>query len=337
MDNMMPRNEKELADMKAATAHVLMLRKQGTLKPTARERLPEPTERLNAKVREYVAYAAKVLNAPEPAELPDIIVANKYQEMLVHKAAATGQMFGAYFLGEKPIGDFLLLRDDVADEMEKGNPLPASVAVHELAHFVAMKSGLDKMGPYPDITARELGRRQAERHAYEVQGRWLWSQGISPRLFPAFDPVNLQAETGDAEFASLRWLDGFNDDPIVDWSEYWSGRTEVGDLWSDNPLLSVENYKSIMSGEKPRISLAEDGSVITTTPLFCQLSNLDAILIAEGGAANSREYIDAFQHLLDSGLVWQLQGWHGREAKSLIEQGHLTVHGDSYLSGDVVT
>jgi fatty acid-binding protein DegV len=31
--------------------------------------------------------------------------------------------------------------------------------------------------------------------------------------------------------------------------------------------------------------------------------------------------VEAWQHLVDTGLAWQLQGWFGRRAKDLIEQG----------------
>ena len=48
-----------------------------------------------------------------------------------------------------------------------------------------------------------------------------------------------------------------------------------------------------------------------------------AIGIAEGfeEAANEEQVIQAWQHLVDTGLAWQLQGWFGRRAKDLIEQG----------------
>jgi hypothetical protein len=48
----------------------------------------------------------------------------------------------------------------------------------------------------------------------------------------------------------------------------------------------------------------------------------DAIAIIEGIEDSSiDEQIQAWQSLVDSGLVWQLQGWYGRTAAQLIEQG----------------
>lgn len=51
-----------------------------------------------------------------------------------------------------------------------------------------------------------------------------------------------------------------------------------------------------------------------------------AVGIAEGFLiSNSQdEYLRAWQHLIDTGLVWSLQGWFGRTAQNLIDEGHCT-------------
>ena len=56
------------------------------------------------------------------------------------------------------------------------------------------------------------------------------------------------------------------------------------------------------------------------------LSNYEAVMIAEGVIeAESREqHIEAWQHLIDTGLAWSLQGWFGRRATELIEAGICT-------------
>jgi len=48
-----------------------------------------------------------------------------------------------------------------------------------------------------------------------------------------------------------------------------------------------------------------------------------ATMIAEGAqeAETEEEAVEAWQTLINTGLVWQLQGWFGRTAMSLIEEG----------------
>lgn len=53
------------------------------------------------------------------------------------------------------------------------------------------------------------------------------------------------------------------------------------------------------------------------------MSDFDAVGIAEGFIEpDSREQIiEAWQHLHDTGLAYTLQGWFGRQAKHLFEEG----------------
>lgn len=41
----------------------------------------------------------------------------------------------------------------------------------------------------------------------------------------------------------------------------------------------------------------------------------------ESGALDEERVVEGFQHLIDSGLAWALQGSYGRTAASLIEEG----------------
>ena len=57
------------------------------------------------------------------------------------------------------------------------------------------------------------------------------------------------------------------------------------------------------------------------------MTNSQAIDIAEGFTEpeSSEEYLAAWQHLIDTGLAWQLQGWFGRTAMRLVEAGAITI------------
>lgn len=56
-----------------------------------------------------------------------------------------------------------------------------------------------------------------------------------------------------------------------------------------------------------------------------QMDPFTAAMIAEGAdgyeAEDEAEFIAANQYLIDTGMAWQLQGFFGRQAASLIERG----------------
>ena len=53
------------------------------------------------------------------------------------------------------------------------------------------------------------------------------------------------------------------------------------------------------------------------------MENFEAVMLAEGveEASSTEELISAWQHLIDTGLAWSLQGWFGRTATNLITEG----------------
>lgn len=53
-----------------------------------------------------------------------------------------------------------------------------------------------------------------------------------------------------------------------------------------------------------------------------RMDTLGFIIAYESGECDEAEIIAGFQSLIDSGLVWQLQGHYGRTAQSLIVEGH---------------
>ena len=46
-----------------------------------------------------------------------------------------------------------------------------------------------------------------------------------------------------------------------------------------------------------------------------------AIMAFEQGDLDEEGTLELFQHLVDTGLAWQLQGFYGRAAKALLDQG----------------
>jgi len=48
------------------------------------------------------------------------------------------------------------------------------------------------------------------------------------------------------------------------------------------------------------------------------------IMAFESGELDHDEIIQLFQHLVDTGLVWRLQGCYGRQAMQLIASGEVT-------------
>ena len=58
-----------------------------------------------------------------------------------------------------------------------------------------------------------------------------------------------------------------------------------------------------------------------------KMDNYTATGLAEGfiDAESEEQVIEAWQHLVNTGLAWKLQGWFGRTATALIEQG--VIHG----------
>jgi hypothetical protein len=56
------------------------------------------------------------------------------------------------------------------------------------------------------------------------------------------------------------------------------------------------------------------------------MNTYNAVGIAEGFVEPESEdqIVEAWQTLIDTGLVWQLQGWFGRQAQRLINEGICT-------------
>jgi hypothetical protein len=57
------------------------------------------------------------------------------------------------------------------------------------------------------------------------------------------------------------------------------------------------------------------------------MDNFTAVGLAEGfiEAESEEQVLAAWQHLVDTGMAWRLQGWFGRKARDLIDQGLIEV------------
>lgn len=53
------------------------------------------------------------------------------------------------------------------------------------------------------------------------------------------------------------------------------------------------------------------------------MTNYEAVMIAEGCEPSDQDtQLEAWQHLINTGLAWQLQGCFGRQAQALIDAGY---------------
>ena len=55
------------------------------------------------------------------------------------------------------------------------------------------------------------------------------------------------------------------------------------------------------------------------------LPDLDKMIAFESGELSEDETVGLFQDLVNSGLVWSLQGFYGRTAQRLIDAGLVTL------------
>jgi hypothetical protein len=54
-------------------------------------------------------------------------------------------------------------------------------------------------------------------------------------------------------------------------------------------------------------------------------TSIDTLMRYENGELEFDEEIELFQQLVDSGLAWKLQGFYGRTAQRLLDQGFITL------------
>lgn len=88
---------------------------------------------------------------------------------------------------------------------------------------------------------------------------------------------------------------------------------------SDTDAIRRSNFRNAkrMANSLGRPVESSDGQ--TAKPDFDEVS---FIMAFEEGEVSEEELIEGFQHLIDSGAAWKLQGSYGRTAAALIEAGH---------------
>ena len=58
------------------------------------------------------------------------------------------------------------------------------------------------------------------------------------------------------------------------------------------------------------------------------MDQIDKMMAFENGELSDEDTISLFQELVNSGMAWQLQGFYGRTAKSLIDKGLVSLPGN---------
>ena len=121
------------------------------------------------------------------------------------------------------------------------------------------------------------------------------------------------------------------------WAVYREGEFveayEDGFTWYDEPPACVGCKRSdiVIVKDKPCESCltADDGKGFNPIDPS-DMTPYRATMIAEGRhggchePATAAEYYEAWQYLVTSGLAWTLQGWFGRTAVGMIEDGLIT-------------
>ena len=95
-------------------------------------------------------------------------------------------------------------------------------------------------------------------------------------------------------------------------------KTSLYDVHVDLRAKIVDYHGFLMPLEYSTI-ISEHRSVRNSAGLF-DISHMGEIVI-EGEGATEEQQIEAWQYLHDTGHAYKLQGWYGRTARDLINEG----------------
>lgn len=88
--------------------------------------------------------------------------------------------------------------------------------------------------------------------------------------------------------------------------------------------LEAQHRAAITAERAGRLTMDEMFARSERQPSVYAMTDLDAIMLIEGGDFEEEEHTAAWQQLIDSGTAWNLQGFYQRGACRMIELGLCT-------------
>jgi len=95
--------------------------------------------------------------------------------------------------------------------------------------------------------------------------------------------------------------------------------------WNKNPtIVGTEAGHIATKQERKKDPYLSEDSVVHGKPKIAPMpkgTNVWDVEDPEGAGLTEKQNIQIWQHLVDTGMAWSLQGWYGRTASAMIEAG----------------